>query len=605
MLAPFKKCSSLSPSARCSLIFGALYFTACFLYIFLRIQPSLIYQCQIPVFMWQKSFFYHFLTFPGGLAEYASNILSQFYFYPLVGSLIITACLALIYALTLLILQTVSPDSKIAAIAYLSSLLSLMLFSQYEHRLSSTLGLIAALTFFVIYIKLRFKNAALRLLCFFVLSVLIYYFSAGWLLLFALLSILHEIIFKRSLILGLLFSLFTIFIPYVAQAYLFLLTMKSAYFYQLLPAYDYRPAVAPYLLVGCFPVLILLAKIKATSSNVLSGNVYKKAAAAALLLLSIAGTLVSYDPAMNTVLRVDRYADDREWEKLLNFMQKHPSDDVLVAFQTNRALLHTSRLASELFSYNQKWRTDGLYLPTEARKFFSSQVSDLYLDLGLLNEAQHWILEDHSNFENSPRHLQRLAVIGILKGEKDLAAMAFDALDKTILYRAWSKRYRGYLENPALLATDSSLQSILKRKVKHDFIITPAFPGQDIETVWRQDRLNRQAFDYMMADYLLTFCLEEFMTALQESNDLNARRLPRHYQEAILVYAQSGGKAAESGVGKIDLQTRVEFNDFMKIIELQKGNALAAQKELQEKYRRTYWYYSLYYNPTMRATRKN
>jgi hypothetical protein len=606
LLTRIKKYSSLSSSARCSLIFAAVYFTACFCYIFLRIQPSLIYQCQIPVFQWQKTFFTDFLSFPGGLAEYASNFLSQFYYYPLLGSLIITACLALICALTLLIQRTVSPDSKIGVLALLPVLLSLMLFSQYEHRLSSTLGLIAALVFFVIYLRLRFKNPAMRLFLFLTLSALIYYLSAGWLLLFSLLSIFYEIIYCRSYILGLLFFFFTLFLPYAAQTYLFLLTLKSAFFYQLIPAYDYRPAVAPYLLVGCFPLFMVAAKIKATGFTARLSEIFnKKAAAAALLLLTMAGALVSYDSAMNTVLKVDRFADSREWEQLLRFVKKHPSGDVLVAFQTNRALLHTNRLSSEMFLYNQQWGADGLYLPTEARKFFSGETSDFYLDLGLLNEAQHWILEDHSNFENSPRHLQRLAVIGILKGEKDLATMALNALDKTILYRSWAKRYRGYLENPALLAADSNMQSILSRKVKHDFIIAPVFPGQDVEGVWRQDHLNRIAFDYMMADYLLTFRLEEFMAALQGSNDLNARRLPRHYQEAILVYAQSARKNPDPFIKKIDLQTRMEFNDFMRILELKKGNALAAQKELKEKYRHTYWYYSLFYNPTMRAARDN
>jgi hypothetical protein len=287
---------------------------------------------------------------------------------------------------------------------------------------------------------------------------------------------------------------------------------------------------------------------------------------------------------------------------LLTYVQNHPSDDVLVAFHTNRALYFTGRLSSDMFSFNQSWGIDGLFLPSEMRKFFSMQLSDLYWDMGLLNEAQHWVLEDHSNFSFSPWHLQRLTLISIVRGNSSLATMCLNALDKTILYRDWVDHYRPHIEDPQYVVNNTPFGSLKDLKFDHDFIVSPALPEQDIPAILAQHPGNRMAFEYLMAGYMLTFRLGLMIADLQSMDIMNRSILPRSYQEAIMVFIYgTTGSSSESVGQSVQIKTRAQFSDFMKILQRYKGDATAAQHELKEKYGETYWYYSLYNNPNART----
>jgi hypothetical protein len=143
-------------------------------------------------------------------------------------------------------------------------------------------------------------------------------------------------------------------------------------------------------------------------------------------------------------------------------------------------------------------------------------------------------LEDHSNFLYGPWHLQRLALISLIKGNAPLAHMCLETLEKSILYRTWAKDHKPYLANPRLVNSNSRFAYLSDLNITTDFIITPAYPEQDMEMLLRENPDNRAAFEYLMADYLLTFRLGEFVRNLLSTSHLNAPFLPRHYQEALL-----------------------------------------------------------------------
>ena len=116
---------------------------------------------------------------------------------------------------------------------------------------------------------------------------------------------------------------------------------------------------------------------------------------------------------------------------------------------------------------------------------------------------------------------------------------------------------------------------------------------------------NNMAFEYMMATHMLTFRLGILMTALQTTEHLDALFLPRHYQEAIIVYLYNTQQQNSELVGKwLNPQTITAFNDFMQTIKRYGGDAVAARDELREKYGHTYWYYSLFNNPVTRMAPK-
>ena len=75
-----------------ALVFCSLFY----LYIRLWVDPLLLYHVQEPPFFFGWNFFADLAAYPGGLSEYLSSFLSQFYFFPWFGALCITAIVGLI-----------------------------------------------------------------------------------------------------------------------------------------------------------------------------------------------------------------------------------------------------------------------------------------------------------------------------------------------------------------------------------------------------------------------------------------------------------------------------------------------------------------------------
>ncbi len=571
-------------------------------YLYWLINPALIYQCQVPPFLSSSTFFKTFLTFPGGPLDYLSHLFSQFYYYPALGAGILTVCCGLTLWLSFALIKQLAPGWQYSLATYIPSLLVLMLFSHYEHRLTYTLAWLTSQLFILLYMKSHRLSATIRFLFFLGLMLILYYIGAGFFLLFSAMAILHEwLVLKRSA-LAFIYLLVTLALPILAQS-LFVLTGKSAFFYVLVPIYEYRPALAPYLLYIYFPLLLLCARFGICDwLNTFRTWRYRRWAAGTFLLLStVLIPIISFDSSMHRTLKVDALARAGKWHELLAFVRKHPSDDLLVAFQTNRALFHVGRLSTEMFAYQQEWGWSGLFLPEAARKFFSIQVSDLYLDMGFVNEAEHWAQEDHSNFFYSPWHLQRMAVTALLKGNIALASMCVQALEQSILYRAWAIEFKKFIEHPRLVDQDSRFVYLKSLNAKQDFIVTPAYPERDMVTLLLQNQKNRAAFEFLMADYLVTFRLGEFIEHLFTMPDVMTSVLPRHYQEAVLVYLQTTQwRELDTLKKNIEPNTIAQFNNFMSILQLHHNDANSAQTELRQKYGDTYWYYSLYNNPSMR-----
>jgi hypothetical protein len=78
-------------------------------------------------------------------------------------------------------------------------------------------------------------------------------------------------------------------------------------------------------------------------------------------------------------------------------------------------------------------------------------------------------------------------------------------------------------------------------------------------------------------------------------NDFDYPKIPRHFEEAMLIYIQLTGRKNIIPQGKvISKETVNRFNEFNKITAKYKNNKNAAYDELI-KFRDTYWFYGLYY----------
>ena len=147
---------------------------------------------------------------------------------------------------------------------------------------------------------------------------------------------------------------------------------------------------------------------------------------------------------------------------------------------------------------------------------------------------------------------------------------------------------------------DGVVARIASQMPAGDFIVNLEYPDRDLERLLASNPKNRMAFEYLMAHHLLTCRLGRLVQNICRLDDFGYEGIPRHYEEALLVYLEQSGKSQTEFCGRsISEETRKRFEDFRSVIRKYGGDGEAAESELRKKFAGTYWIYSMFENPLM------
>jgi len=99
------------------------------------------------------------------------------------------------------------------------------------------------------------------------------------------------------------------------------------------------------------------------------------------------------------------------------------------------------------------------------------------------------------------------------------------------------------------------------------------------------------AFEYLMAHYLLTRQLDKLAANLHRFEDFSYTRLPRHCEEALMIYLATGGpQDVDLGKREISPETQRRFNEFVRIERQYRGNTSAAFAALYPDFGDSYFF---------------
>jgi hypothetical protein len=313
-----------------------------------------------------------------------------------------------------------------------------------------------------------------------------------------------------------------------------------------------------------------------------------------VLCLTVGAALLSYDARAKTILRVDYHARRGEWEQVLKTAGQGVIDSYLVLYQANRALYHCGLLGDRMFGLPQYAGVNGLFMPVQLRNSYPLQYSDVFLDLGLVNEAQHWAHEAVCVTGDAPWNLQQLALTNLLKNDRIVATKYLGMLRRTVWHKAWADEGLKLLAENEDVSTCPRFRETKACMPTTDFLVSPVAPERCLEPMQKNAR-NKMAFEYYMASCLLQGDLSGFITHLGRLGDLGYTRVPRHYEEAILIYMELTKQTSLPVPGlKISSETVQRFRDFNRIFTQHNKNKEAALGELRQ-YADTYWFYAQYY----------
>jgi len=591
-----------------SLLFTTILLSFYFVYLLLRIEPKLIYQSQEPVFFLDKYFIIEFFSYPGGINELICRLFSQFFYYSWTGALLLVLVFALVTWNTKLLIRSICKNQPILYLHWIPSVFLLALHSNYIFPLVLTLGLFWALLSINIYIRLAPSNSTLRFLFYIILQAILYYITVGQAFIFSIVIILYEILLHRRIVLPLLYIILAGLLPYIGASTLFIIKFRDAYAMHLMSYNTYSLTWLSWALYAFFLLILLIVFFEQRyvgtgkkNANKLWGKFLsgrsipiKLIQGTVIIFLVVAAALYSYDKNKKYFFLIDHYARFEEWKKVLNLAQKGLPISNIVQYQVNRALYHSGLLCDKMFSMTQLFGGDGLFIHESMRGPFALQHSDVFFDLGLINTSEQWAYEAIAANGDTAWNIQRLALVNLLKEKHDIASKYLKMLQKTVWHRNWAIEYQKYLSDSNDFWANPRFQYLKNTMPESDFLVSPTEPELCLEELLKNTK-NKMAFEYFMAYCLLDGQIGRFTKHLHRLNYFDYPKIPRHFEEAMLIYNQlTGGKGVTLPGKEISEETIRKFNDFNNIMAKHKKDKKAAYSDLK-RYRDTYWFYGLYY----------
>ena len=631
----------------------SIFFVLFYLYLWLYLDLRLIYYSagmvtHFPVFFRGWGFFLEFTSYPGGPCEYVAAFLAQLFYYSWVGAAIATLQALLICLCAGYFLIAVRASS-LRFLRFVVPILLLIVCSQYTYHFAATTTISTALVFLCLYLRITRPNnrtttnepdAAERpthylraVGVFLVFSVILYYIAGAAYLLFAVLCAIREARLNRRA-LAVLCLLSAVVIPYVEGVLVFGVCVERAFTESLPSSWKISflkarktpvtPTYALFVIVSVGVFILGLWRFftsgparKKTGAKQPPGKKKKgktsakspKSLAAAfswraragvfrwvvesLLVFAVVGAAAfySHDGKRETLLKIHYYACQRKWPQLL-IAAGHGSTSYFAINAVNRALYHTGQLGSEMFTYPQ--HPDALLLTGEDHILVHWHKFDTQLDLGLVNLAQKNFTECMEVYGEHPLILKRLALVNMAKRNIGAATIYLNALTKTLFDADWARRYLAGLKADPELSTDNRVQQIRSVCMKKDHPTVFFAPELMYLTLLQENGKNRMAFEYLMASYMLTKQLDGFVKNLKRIDEFGDKQLPRHYQEAICIYAYDTQKSVFLQGRSLDPQIQSQMEHFSKVFYDSGKNKRTAIEPLAKDHGGTYFFYHLY-----------
>ncbi len=611
------------------ILYFVLTITAVFTltFCFFAINTTLHYHFQ--QIAWQSGdlFRNYYLAFAGGPAEYLALFISQLFYSNLNGSVIVSVSGLVISIFFLKIIELDKRNNKLQFLLIpIVQIIFLALMNDYKFNFSFTINSIIVSGFLYLCTAIEKRRGFNVSFPAVIAGLVIYYVSGGMYFLIFMVSTFLLVIdksFKKAIINGILVISVTLLLPYIAHRFVFLSSLNNAYFRSTpevaaMLRYD-RPFIF-YIGLASIPAILFLAKLFAVLPNIKrqtqtiqkqtdksktqkpkiliskKGNLNVAIAIQIFLLIAFSGTILYmvYKPFEKTKVEIDFYANQQDWTKVITLCDKMDSYDRMVNFQYNRALSNSGQLLEKLYNYEQKLGSQGLFLD----KPFTSEValpnSDIYFDLGNIDESQRYAFESETLIKSSPRALKRLILNCIIMNKMDAASTYINILAANPMERKWVKKYREYISNPKLADSDPLIMQKRKDMSKTGGML--GTPPIKLLSQLEKNPANKTAFEYLIAIDLMEHDVASLTEDLKYLGQVKYDKLPTTLEEAIILYRTQGKNNVLFNMIRISEPTTERFREFAKLTSAAKGDREKA-KQATLAYKNTYWYYVLFLSP--------
>ena len=260
-------------------------------------------------------------------------------------------------------------------------------------------------------------------------------------------------------------------------------------------------------------------------------------------------------------IRMSACIENLDWEGVIDEARDAEEPTRQMVLSKYLAFFKMDCAGDKMYSFSDGSKTPDfpLFFPmveTAGRQF--------YLQFGLPNFCHRWCIEDGVEKGFRVDHLKYLLRSAVLTGEKEVARKYIDILRQTRYYGDWATHYETLLDSVAL-AKDPELGPILRLLPARNML---ASDKSRIETYLMTYLSNRQTDDPVCADLVMMFALQSkdiptFWRAFNQYAKLHlGKPMPKHYQEAAYMYGNLE-KSIDISHMPFDEDVKQRYQEFM------------------------------------------
>ena len=525
-----------------SLLFGV----AVMLFWAVPYMAGLCFQEQYQMFLFDTNYFLERIVLPGGLADYISEFLVQFYYMPVLGGTIIALLLMSIQAISWGLMKqygmkAVSPGYLLS---FVPSIVLWCAMGDQNLLLSFVVALSGALL--MGWIHNRFHNRLVKVVFELVSTALVYWLLGPVVFLYAALMI-GDTLMKGKQNGHILASLgYSACLLILTVAWILLTTQSLQYpLYRIfsgLNYYRYPGTVSPLPLdVMIWTVVVVFFGMvpdgHAWIKKLQQSKVVMVLAYVLVIVASWFGIKASFDAMTYDLIDYDFLVRTEQWDKIIEKAEKKPATTPLGVSCVNLALSQKGQLADRLFEFYQNGG-EGLF-PTFTRDMISPvSTAEIFFRLGMVNDAERYMFEAQEaipNYRKSARLTRRIIECEIINGNYKVAAKLLRRLQKTLFYSNWANQTMALLGNEKAINQHPIYGKLRKyREKKQDFLFSDREMDQMLGLLFLNDNHNRMAYEYLVCYELLQRDMEKFMQYYPLGRFVGYDHIPRSFQEILI-----------------------------------------------------------------------
>lgn len=270
---------------------------------------------------------------------------------------------------------------------------------------------------------------------------------------------------------------------------------------------------------------------------------------------------------------------NEDWETVAKLARETEEPTRQVVMNKNIALLKLGRSGNEMFAYPEGSADIEAAIPVRLAQTGGKMA---YYQYGKFNFCYRWCVEDAVEYGWRIEYLKHAVRSMLLSGEYRLAQRYINILKRTKYYSDWACEMEEYVKNPQLITRNRDFAMPLNMTCYDDFLdvdesYVEAYLTKNLTNATGE--MSRVYVEAALASALTRKDAKSFWFFLNYYvNELKANMLPKHYQEAVLLfYNVDKGRTVQVPDAFfekfISSATNRKMNDFMKLVSKHKGES--------------------------------